>query len=366
LKYKITQLEPYFDQTEIKNLTEVIKTGWVTEGPFSKLFIEKIKKITGAKHALLASNGTTGLFLSLLSLELNRDDEVLVPNFTFNASGASIVFAGAKPVFIDINSDDLQINVNEIESHITSHTKAIMPVHLYGQACDMSPIIEIAKKYNLKIVEDAAQSFGIFYKGKHTGTLGDIGVISFFADKTITTGEGAVILTNNESLFEKVKLLRNQGRLNSGTFIHSVLGMNFRMTDLQCAVGVAQIDKLEKIKKIKSRNYNLYKSSLDKIQQIKFIKLNDYCNHIPFRFNIRTSNLDGLIEHLENNQIQTRKFFYPLHRQPCYDFLNNKEKDYPESNMAYEEGLSLPVHTKLTEDDIKYICKVIADYYVAS
>lgn len=363
MKYKVVQLEPYLNDDELVNLKKVIETGWLTEGPFSKEFLEKIQHFTGAKYAVLANNGTLALYLSLLSIGIKKGDEVLVPDFTFNASGSSVVFTGARPVFVDINESDLQIDVTKIEHAITPKTKAIMTVHVYGQSCDMGKIIEIAKKHNLKIVEDAAQGFGVFCQGQHTGTIGDVGMISFFADKTITTGEGAVILTNDEEIFKRLKLLRNQGRPNSGTFVHPEIGMNFRMTDLQCAVGVAQLNKFDEIKNIKLENYNLYKILLQNIPQIKFVAENDFSNFIPFRVNVKCQNLSQLIEYLEDNRIQTRRFFYPLHRQPCYNFLNCTD-DFSISNKVYDEGLSLPIFCNLKEEQIRYVCNSITEFYI--
>ncbi|HJX70460.1 MAG TPA: DegT/DnrJ/EryC1/StrS family aminotransferase [Bacteroidales bacterium] len=363
MSYKIFQIQPYFDHSEIKNLKKAIKTGWVTEGPFSQEFLKLLKEFTGARYAAFANNGTLGLFLSLLAIDVKGGDEVIVTDFTFNASASSIAFTGAKPVFVDINPDDLQINTAKIEKAITKNTRAIMPVHIYGQSCDMDPIMEIARKYKLLVVEDAAQGFGVFYKGRHTGTIGDVGMISFFADKTITTGEGAVVLTNNELIFNKLKMLRNQGRPNSGTFIHPELGMNFRMTDLQCALGVAQIKKYETIEKIKARNYQLYEAYLKEIPEIEFIKINDFSSFVPFRVNVKVPRLEELIEHLEKEGIQTRRMFYPLHRQPCFSNLNYNEGDFPGANEAYQKGMSLPIHCGLKKDDIKYICSSIKRFY---
>jgi len=363
MKYKVSQLEPYFSGEEIENLKKVIENAWITEGPFSKEFIEQIKKFTGAKYAVLANNGTLALYLSLLALDLERDDEVIVADFSFNASASSVVFAGATPVFVDILESDLCIDPKKIEEAITEKTKAIMPVHVYGQSCDMDAIMEIAKKHDLKVLEDAAQGFGVFYKGKHLGTIGNLGIISFFADKTITTGEGAVVLTNDEEIYEKLKMLRNQGRPHSGTFVHPALGMNFRMTDLQCAVGVAQVNKFKEIERLKLKHYNLYKELLKDQKEIRFIEENDHSNIVPFRTNIRAEKLEKLLDYLEKNGIQTRRFFYPLHRQPCYAYLGFKEGDLPVSNKAYEEGLSLPVFCNLKEEQIRYVCKTIKDFY---
>ncbi|MFO7657447.1 MAG: DegT/DnrJ/EryC1/StrS family aminotransferase [Bacteroidales bacterium] len=363
MAYKIFQIQPYFDKAEIKNLKRAIKTGWVTEGPFSQEFLESIKVFTGAKYAVLANNGTLALFLSLLAVGVKEGDEVIVPDFTFNASASSIAFTGATPVFVDIRTDDLQIDVSQIEKAITKNTKAIMPVHIYGQSCDMDPIMEIALKHNLLVVEDAAQGFGVFYKNKHTGTIGDVGMISFFADKTITTGEGAVVLTNNEEIFNKLKMLRNQGRPNSGTFIHPELGMNFRMTDLQCALGVAQFKKFEKIKEIKLKNHRLYEKYLEPVAEIEYVKVNEFTTFVPFRVNVKVPKLEELINHLENNGIQTRRMFYPLHRQPCFSYLKYKEDEFPCSDEAYAKGMSLAIHCGLKEKNIKYICERIKDFF---
>lgn len=363
MEYRIQQIQPYFDEQETINLEKAIKTGWVTEGPFSQEFLNSLKKFTGAKYAVLANNGTLGLYLALMAVGIKEGDEVIVPDFTFNASASSIAFAGGTPVFADINPGDLQIDVHKIERHITSRTKAIMPVHIYGQACDMDPVLEIATRHNLKIVEDAAQGFGVFYKGRHTGTMGDTGVISFFADKTITTGEGAVVLTNDEGLFNRLKMLRNQGRPNSGTFIHPELGMNFRMTDLQCAVGVAQFNKFPEIREIKTKNFRLYYDLLAGVPEIEFIQQNDFTNFIPFRVNVKVPRLENLIEHLEQNAIQTRRMFYPLHKQPCFSYLDNNDKDYPASIDAYNRGLSFPVHCRLKNEDIEYLCNQVKAFY---
>ena len=364
MRYKVPQLEPYVGKEELENLKKAIEKRWLTEGAFSKEFLEIIKDFTKAKHAVLVNNGTLGLFLGLLSLDVGEGDEVIVPDFTFNASASSIAFTGAKPVFVDIDEGNFNIDVKKIEDAITEKTKAIMPVHIYGQAADMDPLLRLAKKYNLRIIEDAAETYGVFYREKHTGTIGDIGMISFFADKTVTCGEGGVVLTGDDELYEKLRYLRNQGRLSSGSFIHPQLGMNFRMTDLQCAVGVAQLKKFKEIEKKKIEIYRLYQSLLKDLDEASFIEEVNYSNFIPFRVPVRVKNLDKLIQHLENNGIQTRRFFYPLHRQPCFNYLGYRENDFPVTNKVYSDGLCLPVFPRLKEKQIKYICEKIKEFYL--
>ncbi|GAB4294814.1 MAG: GDP-perosamine synthase RfbE/PerA [Marinilabiliales bacterium] len=363
MSYKVPQLIPYVGKDELDNLKQVIDKKWITEGPFSQEFLKLIKEKTGAKYAVLANNGTLALFLALKALGIKEGDEIIVPDFTFIASATSIYFTGAKPVFVDVNKETLNIDVTKIESLITPNTKAIMPVHVYGQAADMAPIIAIAEKYNLKIIEDAAQGYGVYYKGKHTGTIGDVGTISFFADKTVTMGEGAVVLTNDEEIYNTLRLLRNQGRPNSGTFIHPALGMNFRITDMQCAVGVAQLKKFEEINRIKQENFNLYHELLKGVKEISFVKVQEYTNFVPFRVNILTERKAELMEYLEDKGIQTRSFFYPLHRQPCFAYLDYKEVNFPNSNYLYDKGLSLPIFPDLTRGQIELVCNTIINFY---
>jgi perosamine synthetase len=363
MEYKVPQLTPYVGEEELENLKLVIGNKWLTEGPFSQEFLALIKEQTGVKYACLANNGTLALFLALKAIGIKEGDEVIVPDFTFIASATSIYFAGAKPVFVDVKEDTLNIDVEKIERLITPNTKAIMPVHIYGQAADMDPIMELSQKYSLKIVEDAAQGYGVFYKNKHTGTIGDVGIISFFADKTITTGEGAVILTNSEDVFNNLRYLRNQGRLNSGTFIHPFLGMNFRMTDLQCAVGVAQLKKFNKIIRIKQDNFNLYIEKLKNVKEISFVEVADYSNFIPFRVNIKAERQTELMEFMEENGVQTRGFFYPLHRQQCFSYLEYSENDFEVSNRLYSVGVSLPIFPGLEKTQIKYVCDIIIRFY---
>lgn len=359
---RIFQLEPYIGQEEIENVAQAIQGKWITEGPFSEKFLDDILRFTGAKYGVLANNGTLALFLGLLALGIGEGDEVIVPDFSFIASATSVVFAGGTPVFADIDSKNLNIDPSKIEELITPKTKAIMPVHVYGQSANMGEILRIAQKYNLLVIEDAAQGFGVFFNESHVGTIGDVGCISFFADKTITTGEGAVILTNNEDIFMKLKYLRNQGRPNSGTFVHPYLGMNFRMTDLQSAVGVAQIKKFNEIKNIKQKNLDLYTNLLAECNEVRFVEQASYSNLIPFRANIFTERVEDLIDYLERNNIQTRRFFYPLHMQPC---LEGKSWHGITKNAesAYKRGISLPIYCGLPAESISYVCNKIVEFF---
>ncbi len=363
MTYKIPQLIPTIGEEELNYLKEVINNKWITEGPFTQKVLEHVKRTTGARYALLTNNGSLGLFLSLLGMGISKGDEVIIPDFTFNASASSVVFAGGKPVFADVNDHDYHISQNHLESLITSKTKAIMPVHIYGQSADMDPIISLAKKYNLMVIEDAAQGYGVFYKDRHVGTLGDVGIISFFADKTVTMGEGAVILTNNEEIYKKITLLRNQGRENSGSFIHPALGLNFRVTDLQCAVGLAQMEKYPRILESKIENLTVYKHFLNGNSNIQFMRELEYCNYVPFRCSMKVRNRDGLSRYLTEQGIQTRNYFYPLHRQPCFSELGYQSGDFPVTNKISEDGLMLPIYPGIEREAIEYICDNVLQYY---
>ena len=238
---KVPQFMPYVGLEEWKAIKPCFEENWITEGPRSKIFAEKLCKKIGCKYGVFANNGTLALYLGLRALGIKKGDEVIVPNFTFIASANAIEMTGATPVFCDINEDDLQINIDDCKKLISRKTKAIMPVHLYGFASNMDNVMEFAKKHKLLVIEDAAQALGIKWNKKGCGSFGDVATFSFFADKTITTSEGGFVCTNDEKIYKKLLYLRNQGRINRGSFIHPEIGYNFRMTDIQAAIGLKQL-----------------------------------------------------------------------------------------------------------------------------
>jgi perosamine synthetase len=357
MEWQTPQIDPWFDQDELDGVAACIDARWLTEGPQASKFLERIQEETGARHAVLAPNGTLGLFLALLATDLPRDSEILVPAFTFYASGSSAVFAGLKPVFVDADPETFNLDVASLESLVTERTKAIMPVHIYGQCAPMDEICEFADRHNLIVIEDAAQAYGVSYKGRHAGTWGDLGVISFFSDKTVTTGEGGVVFTNDTAMYEKLRLLRNQGRPHSGTFVHPSLGMNFRMTDLQCAVGNAQLNKLPQIVAGKQEKYNRYVENLQDVPGLRWATVQEGSTHVPFRFACVSEHKDETMAALEAAGVQTRGFFYPLHLQPALQQYSRGP--LPVAEELSEMGLCLPVHRGLTPDRIDEICAVI-------
>jgi perosamine synthetase len=357
LEWRIPQVEPYFDDDEVDGLADTVRRGWLTEGPQAADFLSTIQTDTGARHAVLAPNGTLGLFLALLALDLPRDSEILVPTFTFYASATAAVFAGLRPVFVDADAQTFNLNIDALESLVTERTTAIMPVHVYGHSPPLDRILEFAARHDLVVLEDAAQAYGVAYQGRHAGTWGDVGVISFFADKTITMGEGGVVLTDDARLYKKLRLLRNHGRLNSGTFVHDTLGMNFRVTDLQCAVGRAQLRKLPEIVSKKRENHARYVANLSDVRGVRWLHVQTGSSHVPFRFALVSERRAQLAAALERAGVQTRSFFYPLHLQPALQ--KYAQEPLPVAEELHRKGICLPVHHGLTSCDIDEISEII-------
>jgi perosamine synthetase len=357
LKWRILQVEPYFDHDEAAGLADAIGRGWLTEGPHAADFMSAIQAETGARHAVLAPNGTLGLFLTLLALDLPRDSEILIPTFTFYASATAAVFAGLRPVFVDADTETFNLDIDALESLVTERTTAIMPVHIYGNSPPLDRIVEFAARHDLVVLEDAAQACGVAYQGRHAGTWGNAGVISFFADKTITMGEGGVVLTDDDALAEKLRLLRNQGRINSGTFIHDALGMNFRVTDLQCAVGRAQLRKLPEIVAKKQDNHARYVANLSDVRGVRWPHVQAGSSHVPFRFPLVSECRAQVAAALEQAGVQTRSFFYPLHLQP--PLQKYAQGPLPVAEELYTKGICLPVHQGLASSDIDEISEII-------
>jgi len=355
----IPQIEPFIGAEELKEVSETIKNKWISGGPKLKEFQKRIAKLCGVKHAIGVCNGTQALYVGLKILGIGPGDEVIVPNFTFIASANSVFWTGAKPVFVDVDKKTFNIDPLKIEDAITQKTKAIMPVHIYGQSADMEKIMEIAKKHKLSVIEDAAQGIKVSFQGKPVGGFGDVGCMSFYADKIITTGEGGMVLTNNDELAKKAIILLNQGRTGRGWYIHDQMGYNFRLTDLQAAVGVAQVKKLPLIIKKRKNIEKLYKKYLAKVKGIEFPFVDPRGNKVPYRITILVENPQELLDFLDKEGIKASRSFYPLNLQPCY----NIKGDFSNSIFAYERVLRLPSATGLTEKEIRYICNKIKNFF---
>lgn len=352
----IPQIEPWIDNEELKEIEEVIRSTWITEGKKTKEFEENFIKLTGARYAHAFCNGTATLFSALKILGIGPGDEIIAPSATFIATINSIILAGAKPVLVDIEKETFNINPDEIEKKITKNTKAIMPVHLYGQSSDMEKIMKIAKKHGLYVIEDAAQAVGVKFNGKHVGTFGEIGSFSFYGNKTITTGEGGMLITNDKILSDRGYRFKNHGRLEKGTFIHEEVGLNFSFTEMQAAIGLAQLRKLNEIIRRKEKIRQRYMEELKNLKTIKFTPVAKGVTPVHWFTNILVENIEKVQEELKTKGVQTRRFFYPIARQPCYKEFDFSKEKFPNADFAYAHCLSLPSSATLEEKDLKIVC----------
>jgi len=360
----ISQLEPWIDHNEFRELKRVIDSTFVTEAKLTEEFEAMTKDLTGAKHAIAMSNGTVAIYCALKALGIGKEDEVIVPSLTFIATANAVLMAGAIPVFCDVYEDTFCIDIEQTERLINKKTKAIMPVHLYGQSADMIKVDTLAKKYNLFVVEDAAQGIGVKFLERHVGTFGDIGVLSYYGNKTITCGEGGMILTNSEELAEKCYRLKNHGRSSKGVFIHEEIGYNFSFTEMQAALGIAQMKKLPLIISKKNEIHNYYIEKLSKIASLNSCFVDNRCSPVFWMTSFLTDQKNDLGEHLLEKGIQTREFFYPLHLQPCYNNLDLTFGSFPVSERIYNKGISLPSSYSLQGSQLQYITDSIINYYL--
>lgn len=366
---EVPQMFPWLGDEEVEAVSKTIRSGWITEGPQSKEFSAKLNDFIGTKFGVFAPNGTLALFLGLLALGIKEGDEVIVPDSTFIASANAVVLTGATPVFCDVRKGDFQIDITLCEKLVTARTKAIMPVHLFGSAADMRAVIQFASKHGLKVIEDAAQGIGVHYEGQHVGTFGDIGCFSFFADKTLTTGEGGYVTCKSEEVYEQLLYLRNQGRLDRGSFIHPRIGYNFRMTDLQASIGLVQFGRLAEIIRRKREILGWYKEAFRDISdRIEFLTPGEGVDFVPFRVVIFVEDAKKFMDHLSLNHIQPRSFFFPLHAQPCFEYLKGEGKgadgeQCPNATWAYQHGVCLPVFPQVSRAQIEYIGEIAKKFF---
>ena len=357
---------PLLAGNEKKYLNECIDTGWISsEGPFVKKFENNMASYIGRKYATACSNGSAAIDIAVRALELKAGDEVIMPTFTIISCAQSLVNHGVIPVLIDSDYRTFNINVEEIESKITSKTKAIMIVHIFGLTTDIDPLIAIAKKHNLKIIEDAAEVIGQNYKGQKCGSFGDISTFSFYSNKHITTGEGGMVLTDDKNLDDRAKSLRNLCFTND-RFVHEEIGFNYRLTNMQAALGVAQLEQIEDIIIKKRWIGNIYNELLKDLDMINLpLSKTNYCENIYWVYAITLKdNCDKTAKQVMNElnelEIGTRPFFFPMHKQPIFNkkglFLNEM---LPNSEKLYQKGFYIPSGLALTEDQLKEVSSAL-------
>lgn len=359
--------EPLLNGNEKKYLIECIDTGWISsEGPFIKEFEEKMSVAAGRKYGIAVANGSVALDAAILALNLGKGDEVIMPAFTIISCAAAIVRAGAKPVLVDSDPVTWNIDVNAIEEKITSKTRAIMVVHIYGLPVDMDKVIELAGKYKLHIIEDAAEMHGQTYKGKPIGSFGDLSTFSFYPNKHITTGEGGMIVTDDAAIADRCRSLRNLCFIPEKRFYHEELGFNFRMTNLQAALGKAQLERLNEFverKRKMGKQYTQRLSSIDSIQLPP--ERTAYADNIYWVFGMVLKDsvpFDAAqaMKRLAAEGIGTRPFFWPMHEQPVFQkmglFANEK---YPVAENIARRGFYVPSGLAITSEQIDKVSEAV-------
>lgn len=359
----IPQIQPWIDEQEWLEVRKVMESTYLTENRATKEFEQGIASLTEAKHAIAVCNGTAALYCILKAIGIGHGDEVIVPDMTFVASSNAVVMAGAKPVFAPINKQTLDFDYTLLPTRIGASTKAIMPVHLYGRSSDMSAIMGFAKEFNLLVVEDAAQAIGVKFENQHVGYFGVAGAISLYGNKTITCGEGGIILTEDDHIAEVCRQLKNHGRSSRGTFVHEHIGFNFSITEMQSAVGIAQLRKLPAIIQRKQEIYDKYIEALADVPQLKPLPLDPRCQPVHWFTSFYAEDRASLAASLETCGIQTRLFFCPLHMQPCYQGWVDNKAEYSASVEAYAEGISLPSSFILSQEEQSLIIDMIRGFY---
>jgi len=360
---------PLLDGNEKQYVNECIDTGWISsEGSFVSRFEEEFSSYVNRKYGVAVANGTAALDIAVAALEIGKDDEVIMPTFTIISCASAVVRAGAIPVLVDSDADTWNMNVSEIEARITPRTKAIMAVHIYGLPVDMEPLLEIADRHGLAVIEDAAEMIGQTYHGKPCGSFGHISTFSFYPNKHITTGEGGMCVTNDTQLAERCKSLRNLCFQRKQRFVHEELGWNYRMTNLQAALGCAQLENMEThiIKKRKiGEKYNELLNSIEDVQLP--VTKTDYADNIYWVYGLvlnDTAPFDAqkLMKRLGERKIGTRPFFWPMHEQPVFQKMGLfRNEHHPVAERLACRGFYLPSGLGLIDEQIEYVANVVMD-----
>jgi len=360
--------EPLLNGNEKKYLMECIDTGWISsEGPFVKKFEEIFSNYIGCKHGIAVCNGTASLEVAMAAIDLKPGEEVIIPAFTIISCATAILKRGGIPVLVDVEPDTWCMNINQIKDKITSRTKAIMPVHMYGHPVEMNPLIELAEKHDLYVIEDAAEVHGAEYRGKKCGSIGHIGCFSFYANKIITTGEGGMVVTDDEKLAERARLHRNLCFKEGRRFYHEELGGNYRMTNLQAAVGVAQMERLEEFIQIKRRNGSTYNKLLADVPWLQIPVEREWAKNVYWMYGIVLDESTGLNSEVFANKLRdkgigTRPFFLGMHEQPVFHKMGlYKGERYPVAERLARQGLYLPSGLTLTKEQIDEVVTVVKE-----
>ncbi len=363
IKIKIPVYQPSLTGNEKKYVNECLDTNWISsKGRFVPLFEQNFARYTGVKYATTVSNGTVALHLALLALGIEPGDEVIVPTLTYIASVNAIAYTGAIPVFVDSLENTWQMDPDDVKRKVTAKTRAIMAVHLYGHPCEMDALVSIAKEHELFLIEDCAEAFGALYKGKHVGCFGDISTYSFFGNKTITTGEGGMVVTDDETLYDRSVHYKGQGLAKHREYWHDVVGYNYRMTNICAAIGLAQLEQADTFIAKKRQIADWYRKELQGVP-VTFHPEGSNVKHSYWMCSILVDDpakRDPLREALSGAGIETRPLFYPVHTMPMY---SQKYQKHPVAEGLGWRGMNLPSWPDLKQDQISFICDKIRAFF---
>ncbi len=356
MKPSIPIYRPDIDKQTKALVNECLDSSWISsKGKFVGEFEAKFSEFTGSRHSVAVSNGTVALHLALLALGVGPGDEVIVPTLTYISPVNAITYTGARPVFVDSLATTWQMDPCDVKKKINSRTRAIIAVHLYGHPCEMSKLVALAKDNNLFLVEDCAEAFGSYYEGQHVGTFGDIATYSFFSNKTITTGEGGMVVTDDETLFDRSQHFKGQGLAKHREYWHDVVGYNYRMTNICAAIGVAQLERAKEFLDKKKVIAGWYREGLKGLPLTAHAEASAathsywMCSVLVDKPEVR----EPLRQHLAAAGIETRPFFYPIHTMPMY---SSKYQKHPVAEDLGWRGINLPSWPGLTKDDVLFIC----------
>ena len=374
---------PAIGEDEISSVVETLQSGWLTTGPKVKRFEEDFAKYLGCKHAVAVNSGTAALHVALDAIGIKEGDEVIVPAMTFAATAEVVLYFKANPILVDCQRDTLNLDPTQIEAAITSKTKAIIPVHFGGQPCEMDRILDIAEKHNLRVIEDAAHALPASHQGRTIGTIGDITCFSFYATKTITTGEGGMATTENSEWTERMRMMSLHGishdawkrYTKEGSWYYEILspGFKYNLTDIAAAIGIEQLKKCNEFWEARQRIAMNYAKAFADLQEIQVPACRNNVQHAWHLFVIQLNmerlriNRNQFIEALREKEIGTSVHFIPLHLHPYYrDRFGYKPEDFPNASAAFERILSLPIYPKMTEGNVRDVIvavrKIVQEY----
>lgn len=362
-KCKYPVYQPLLSGNEKKYVTDCLDSSWISsKGSYLEKFESEFARFIEIPYSTSVCNGTIALHLALIALGIGPGDEVIVPTLTYVASVNTIVQVGATPIFVDSCKTHWQMDPLDVREKITDKTRAIIAVHLYGHPCDMEELVNISKTYALFLIEDCAEAIGTYYRGKHVGTFGDISTFSFYGNKTITTGEGGMVVCSNKGLYERCFHYKTQGLVQHRQYWHDVVGYNYRMTNICAAIGLAQLEMVDIILKEKMRVAQTYIRELEGLT-LEFQKETGEVKHSYWMFSILVPNSnqrDELRDHLKTQGIETRPLFYPVHQMPMY---NHRFSSHPIAESIGSRGINLPSFPALSDIEIKEICQSIRSYF---